>query len=116
MAGSTVQISGKGTGGEPQNIQIGDHGDQMPHPKAFLDASTYVSVNNVVTPRYDAPDGEPIKYVYGHGQNGANFWISIIGIHLPTEYAEINGLQGLLPTRARWVHPISAATGDLTVY
>ena len=90
MAGSTVQISGKGTGGAPQNIQIGDHGDQFPHPKAYL------TLTQGGTTRYPSSgDADtPIKYIYGHGTTGATVTFDIIGIG-----DQVVQVQGLYPTR-----------------
>ncbi len=102
MAGSTIQISGKGKDNQPQPIQIGDHGDQFPHPKAYLSG----------TGRWPASGSAetPIKYIYGHGTTGASVTLGLVGIG--TTNVQV---QGLYSTRADFVL-LRTGSGDVTVY
>lgn len=101
MAGASQLSCGKDSSGSPQPIQIGDHGDQFPHPKDYLDGSDTT---------YTAPTGEFVKYVYGHGASGATITADIEGIGTVTGIEVI----GLWPTRANSI--TWTAGGDATVY
>lgn len=101
MGSSTSLIAAKSTDGKTRPIQIGNHGDQFPEPKDYLDSSDT---------SYTAPTGEFIKYAYGHSASGSVCTIDIEGV------GSVAGVSiiGLYPTRANSVTWTSG--GDITVY
>ena len=96
----TQTIAGNTSTGSPKPVEIGDHKDQFPHPKAaYQSANTY--------------NAGPIKYLHGSGTGGC-----VVNITFATETG-IGTLSnvtiiGVYPTWASSVTWVSG--GTLTVY